>query len=205
MDFAKGAKVVFLGDSVTDAARDRWDDADLGWGYVRFIAQELATRPDAHTLTIVNRGIDGNRLVDLAGRLRRDCLALHPALVSILIGINDVWWSFESGRHTSSDNFGQLFKRVLTQVTTKTEAKLVLLEPFLVPAEEYQWAWRAELDARIEIIRKAAQDFGAILIPADSIMNAAEDEGESTTLDGVHPTEYGHKLLARSWVSAVFG
>lgn len=82
-----GMTLLFQGDSVTDCGRSREDTTDLGPGYPRFAAEELAKRYP--NLRVINRGISGNRSGDLVARWEEDCLALKPDLLSILIGIND--------------------------------------------------------------------------------------------------------------------
>jgi lysophospholipase L1-like esterase len=200
-------RVVFIGDSVTDTDRDRLDPADLGFGYPLKVAQALRSAPETAAITIFNRGVSGDRLTDLAVRLKRDCLALSPTLVSVLIGINDTWRIFDSAMPSDVAEFEQRYEWVLTQLTTATSARLVLMEPFVVPFDEEQWGWRADVDARIQVVRRMARAFGAILIPSDGLMNAAschpDPARREVTQDGVHPSDLGHQLLADAWLAGV--
>ncbi|QNE19358.1 SGNH/GDSL hydrolase family protein [Kribbella qitaiheensis] len=184
--------VVFAGDSVTDCGR-RGDPAGLGDGYVRNLYDDLAaSRP-----RIVNSGISGHRAVDLVARWEQDVLAHEPDLVSVLVGINDTWRRYDEDDPTSTESFEASYRELLAPVT----AKLVLIEPFLLPVKPEQRAWREDLDPKIEVVRRLAAEYHAILVPADVEFNRQALTVGATTLadDGVHPTAAGHRLLAELW------
>ena len=86
-------KILFYGDSITDAGRTRDLDIPnkgLGGGYVTYIANQLFEK-SLSDYDIYNTGISGNRIVDLYARIKIDCWNIKPDLLSILIGINDIW------------------------------------------------------------------------------------------------------------------
>jgi lysophospholipase L1-like esterase len=184
--------IVFAGDSVTDCDR-RTDPAGLGDGYVKFLYDAFG----AHRPRIVNAGISGHRAVDLAARWRTDVLAFEPDLVSVLIGINDTWRRYDEDDPTSTEDFEASYRELLAPVT----AKLVLVEPFLLAVKEEQHAWREDLDPKIEVVRRLATEYDALLVPADVEFNRQALIVGATTLadDGVHPTAAGHQLLAELW------
>jgi lysophospholipase L1-like esterase len=184
--------VVFAGDSVTDCGR-REDPAGLGDGYVRNLYDDLAaSRP-----RIVNAGISGNRAVDLVARWQQDVLAHQPDLVSVLIGINDTWRRYDKDDPTSTEDFEASYRELLEPLT----AKLVLVEPFLVAVKPEQRSWREDLDPKIEVVRRLATEYDALLVPADVEFNRQALTVGATTLadDGVHPTAAGHRLIADLW------
>ena len=184
--------IVFAGDSVTDCGR-RDDPAGLGDGYVKNLYDELgAGRP-----RIVNAGISGNRAVDLAARWDADVLEHEPDLVSVLIGINDTWRRYDKDDPTSTEAFEASYRELLEPVT----AKLVLVEPFLLPVKAEQRVWREDLDPKLEVVRRLATEYDALLVPADVEFNRQALTVGATTLadDGVHPTAAGHRLLAELW------
>ncbi|MFD8599213.1 GDSL-type esterase/lipase family protein [Kitasatospora sp. NPDC059646] len=198
------AIVLFQGDSITDAARDRSRPADLGHGYAALAAAALrARRPD---LTVLNRGVAGNRIGDLRDRWDADTLAHRPALLSVLIGVNDTWHHCQGGPHSPVEDWEEEYRQLLVRVHGHCAPRLVLIEPFLVPVTPDQWAWRVDLDPRIHAVRRLAAEHGALLLAADGLLNqAARAAGRPglVAADGVHPTDLGHRLLADAWLRLV--
>ena len=86
-------KIVFFGDSITDMSRSRDKDyraTGYGVGFVNSIAGTLKYENPAK-YDIINRGISGNRTTDLYARIRKDVWNQNSDVVSILIGVNDVY------------------------------------------------------------------------------------------------------------------
>ena len=200
-----GATVLFQGDSITDAGRDKADPESLGGGYAMMAASWFSAARPEHNVRFINRGISGNRAADLEGRWQADCLDLEPNWVSIMIGINDTWRAFDSNDPTTAEAFGASCRAIVTQTAEQLEARLVLMEPFVLPWPEDRKAWRADLEPRIEIVRALADEFDAVLVPLDGIVNAAAQKRPPAfwAPDGVHPTPAGHALIAQSWLRAV--
>jgi lysophospholipase L1-like esterase len=190
--------VVCTGDSITDCGR-RTDPAGLGHGYVRRLAAAL----EPAGARVVNTGIGGDLSPDLALRWKADVLAHAPAVVSVLIGINDVWRRYDgAGQVTSAASF----EANLREMLSPNRARLVLVEPFVLPVEAGQERWEAEdLGAKRTVVRELAAEFGAVLVPAqETLAAAAVIEGAAAlAADGVHPTARGHELLAAAWLAAV--
>ena len=184
--------VVFAGDSVTDCGR-RTDPDGLGGGYVRTLYDDLGERRPK----IVNAGISGNRAADLADRWVDDVLAHDPSLVSILIGINDTWRRYDENDPTTPEDFEASYRSLLDPLS----CPVVLMEPFLLPVKDGQEEWREDLDPKLEVVRKLAVEYGAILVPTDvELTKQAASAGAATLAgDGVHPTAAGHRALADLW------
>jgi lysophospholipase L1-like esterase len=200
-----GALVLFQGDSITDAGRSYDDGNSLGGGYAMMAASWFSARYPERKGTFLNRGMSGDRAKEMEARWRKDCLDLKPAWVSIMIGINDTWRAFDSNDPTSTEAFEQSYRHVLTSTRAKLTAKLVLMEPFVLPYPEDRKAWRRDLDPRIAVVHKLAQEFDAIMVPLDRIFAEAIKKREPAYWagDGVHPTLAGHALIAQSWLKAV--
>ncbi len=183
---------MFAGDSVTDGGH-RTDPTGLGNTYVRDIAEDLGdSRP-----RIVNTGTSGNRAVDLVARWSTDVLAVEPSVVSILIGINDTWRRYDKFDPTTVEAYEASYRELLAPL----QCPLVLVEPFLLQVKPDQAEWREDLDPKIEVVRKLAVEYDAILVPADAELNKlAETVGAATLADdGVHPSAAGHEALADLW------
>ncbi|WP_030238070.1 GDSL-type esterase/lipase family protein [Streptomyces sp. NRRL S-350] len=200
------ATVLFQGDSITDAGRRRHVPADLGDGYAALAARRLlAAHPG---VTVLNRGVAGDRVADLRARWEEDTLAHGPDLLSIMVGVNDTLRRDDAGQSASPGAWEEDYRSLLLAAVSRGETRLVLIEPFLVPVAAQQWAWREDLDPRIGVVRRLAAEFDAQLLAADGLLNqAARSAGrpELVAFDGVHPTPFGHRVLADAWCALVLG
>jgi len=194
--------LVFIGDSITEDGRRIDDPYDLGVGYVARVARRRAEA--GFDDRVVNTGIGGNRAVDLVARFDRDCLAHDPDVVSIHVGINDTWRRYDGGEATSTEAFEASYRDLVTRATD-AGARLVLIEPFLLALTPEQSAWREDLNPKIEVVRSLAREFDAQLVEADVAFTRAGYERDRAGLlwDGVHPTDAGRELLARTWFESV--
>lgn len=199
--------LLFQGDSITDCIRSYSDDKSLGTGYVMMIAKLFSAQHPEKSFSFLNRGINGNKVGDLRKRWQEDCLDLRPDVVTILVGINDslpvrvFFWE----KTTSSQNFEKDYRTILEQTCNCIDAKIVLMEPFMVNTSGNQPSLRKKLSQKIEIVRSLAAEFDATLIPLSTIFQEAEKVKEPTfwSNDGFHPTIEGHKLIAESWIRVV--
>lgn len=190
--------LVFAGDSITDAGRDRGDAASLGDGYVRLIAEAVAGQG-----TVVNKGIAGDRAVDLAARWD-DVLAAAPDVLTVYIGVNDMWRRFDSDDPTSAEDFEATVAQLLDAARAAGARHLVLIEPFFVPVRDEQVAWLEDLDPKRDAVRRLAERFGATLVPLHEPMTeaAATHGAPAVAPDGVHPAPQGSALIAEAWLAA---
>ncbi|MCC5839630.1 MAG: SGNH/GDSL hydrolase family protein [Opitutales bacterium] len=210
LDLRTGARLLFQGDSITDCGRSPRDEevppnTGLGAGYPLILSSQLLERLPAKRLECFNRGISGNRIVDLYARWRIDAIKLRPDIISILIGVNDTWHAFKRDNGVEVDRYEQIFRLLLDYTRAQLpETRLVLLEPFALLTGEVQAEWIAEMKLRQEIVARLAGDFSAIFVPLQKPFEiAAADTGPTYWLhDGVHPTPAGHALIARAWLRA---
>ncbi|WP_246036870.1 MULTISPECIES: SGNH/GDSL hydrolase family protein [Cellulomonas] len=200
-----GDRVLLTGDSVTDWGRDRADPASLGHGYAGIVAALAGARRPEWDLTFLNRGVGGDTAAMLRDRWDVDALALEPTVVSVLIGVNDTWRRYDRGEVTTAEEYEEHLRALLTSARERLDARLVLVEPFVVPVTPGQHLWRADLDPRIAVVRRLAAELRAVLVPADGLLAAvaARTSPERWAYDGVHPTPAGHGLLAEAWLRAV--
>lgn len=197
--------ILFQGDSITDAGRHYEDGASLGTGYPLMVAGRLGALYPEKKLTFMNRGISGNRAVDLQQRWDRDCLDLKPTWVSIYIGINDTWRRYDNNMQTTAEQYEASYRDLLDRTRESLDAKLVLIEPFVLPVPEDRKAWREDLDPKIDVVRGLAREYGALLVPLDGLFAQASTRAECAfwAPDGVHPSPAGHALIAEAWMKTV--
>ncbi len=207
LSIGSATKLLFIGDSITHA--DLASDPErLGYGYVRLLRDVLAARlqPNPGPI-VVNGGLNGETVVTLAARWQRDVLDAAPHVLSISIGINDVWHGLMPGRTgTDIDTFVAAYHDILSRLRhALPDTALVLCEPSVL--------WFAELpnandllDPYVAAVHRLAGAFGAIAVvrlhEAFERARAARSD-VALTLDGVHPTVAGHTLIAQTWLGAV--
>jgi lysophospholipase L1-like esterase len=199
------ATVLFQGDSITDASRSRTDPNDMGTGYAMMASSWFSAQHPDRRVSFLNRGISGNRARDLVSRWKEDCLDLNPTWLSIMIGVNDTWRRFDRNEPTPTEAYEESYRTILTQARDRLKCRFILIEPFLLPHPEDRKAWRPDLDPRIGVVNRLAQEFDAILVPMDKIFAEAARKREAPFWagDGVHPSKAGHALIAQSWLKAV--
>lgn len=202
---------MFQGDSITDGGRGRSEDPNhiYGHSYVYLICARLAAdRPDLE-LSFFNRGISGNRVSDLYGRWMEDTLNLKPDLLSLLAGINDVWFSINQGSGSEPARFDKTYRLLLDdtlEINPKT--RFVLGEPFVLKTGPVAQRWE-DYETRTkrlaEIVRKIARDYGANLVPYQSLFDEVCRRAPAAywVWDGIHPTAAGHELMARAWLETL--
>ena len=202
----RGDRILFQGDSITDCGRDRSLGGSMGTGYAMMASSFLSALHPELSPVFFNRGLSGNRTGDLLARWQADCLDLKPDVLSILIGINDVWRRYDSNRPTSVETFADNYGRILEKTRAALPGvRLLLMEPFVLPVPEDRHAWREDLDPKIAVIRRLAREYEVTYVPLDGIFAAASTRKEPAfwAEDGVHPTPAGHALIAQSWLKAV--
>lgn len=198
--------ILFQGDSITDVGRCSTPDG-LGTGYVSIVQGWLQARFPEAGYRIVNRGVGGDRTVELLARWKADCLDLAPQVLSISIGVNDVWrlrGEWNGQKFVTAAEFESNYRSLLDQARAIGVNRFVLMSPTTI-AEENDSALVALLDERTEQVTSLAREYGAVYVPTREAMNRALREAPATrwTSDGCHPTTAGHALMAATWLAAV--
>ncbi len=198
-------KILFQGDSITDAGRDRENIHDMGDGYPRYASAMLVDAFPDTEFEFVNLGISGNRTEHLVERLENDFVAIRPDIVSLLIGINDVWHHYSDGIETTDEQFELRLRTVLDTVKQRTTAKILLIQPFLF--EEVNPGapgMREELARKQKIFKAIANEYADAYLPLDEILHTQTTEPQSYySADGVHPTPDGACFIGEAYLGAV--
>ncbi|MFI4861922.1 MAG: SGNH/GDSL hydrolase family protein [Phycisphaerales bacterium JB063] len=205
------ATILLQGDSITDAGRSRAaqdtanDFAMLGNGYAKLIAYHLLSRYPDKGLSIYNRGISGHKVPDLDARWDRDAIDLQPDLVSILIGVNDIWHKLNGNYDGTAEQYGEQLAALLARTKDALpDAKLVVCEPFVLRCGAVNDGWFPEFDERRALCKQAADQAGAVFVPFQSMFDHAVAAGSEPNVwagDGVHPSGQGAALMAMRWMS----
>lgn len=203
----ENSKILFMGDSITDAGR-YWQDegvnpeheSSLGDGYANMVATTLQIQYPDLKLKFFNRGIGGNKASDLKERWQTDCLDLKPDVLTLMIGINDTWSFFAGGDEVTAAEFEEHIEAIIKKTIDECQTKIVIIEPFLLPYSYGSDDWRADFSAKIQVLRKVARKYQLGYIPLDGLFAEAATVVPMCELvsDGVHPTIKGHRLMAKA-------
>lgn len=208
----KDAVILFQGDSITDAGRDKANNRcntleQLGYGYSLFTATSILEKHAASQPKIYNKGISGNKVFQLRERWEMDCLALQPDVLSILIGVNDYWHTLSGGYKGTVEIYENDLRDLLKYTKEKLpNVRFVICEPFALKggsAIENE-RWFPMFDAYRVVAAKLAKEFDAIFVPFQSGFDAAMKVAPARYWagDGVHPDLPGRQLMANMWLEA---
>lgn len=204
--------ILFQGDSITDAGRNRDDSFNLGTGYPLLVGAKLGFENPGE-YQFYNKGISGNRVVDMYARIKADIINLKPDYISFLIGVNDVWHEFGAHNGVDADKYEKIYSMLIEEIKEALpEVKMMILEPFCLRAsatensedEPDKWnIFSSEVKKRAEKAKKIAEKYDIPFIALQDKFDEAAKTAENTywLKDGVHPTPVGHELIKREWIN----
>ena len=224
--------ILFQGDSITDCGRYRkatdtkqskialWSDGRpfkkvtaMGEGYPALVSDELAKKaPGAYKF--YNRGVGGDRIPDVYGRITRDIINLKPDYMSLLVGVNDVWRVFDSGYGTGAERFEKIYNILLEELKEELpELKIILMAPFLIPGSasantpeepDKSEKFKRGVADMADITKRLAEKHGCAFIDLQAMFDEALKTTPAIELsgDGVHPSLKGHELIKKEWLKA---
>lgn len=201
-------KLLFQGDSITDAFRkpEEINPAyQLGNGYVFLIASRLSARFPQKNWEFINRGVSGNKILDLKKRWENDALDIRPDVLTLLIGVNDTLAAMQGPSSLTDDEFSVAYRTILHETRQQfPKINFIVMEPFLLEVGEVQKSWCDHLRPRQLMIQEVAKETMSTFIPAQELFNNATRLGEPAfwSYDGIHPTHAGFQLLADAWIDA---
>ena len=208
----KNLVFLFQGDSITDGNRGRNTDPNhiMGHGYAFAVASRVGADFSESGFTFYNRGISGNKIVDLQKRWQTDTLDLKPDVLSILIGINDTYALINKPHEAASiEAFAKIYRDLLTE-SRRLNPQLILVMglPFVYLGSRTKdnWTiWQEDTLKRQIIISKLAIEFNAILVDYPSLFDKIikQPNLEYWVWDGIHPSVFGHEIMARLWIKEV--
>lgn len=207
-------RILFQGDSITDCSRNRDNIASMGTGYAFLVKSQLGCEHPGE-YEFINKGISGNRIVDVYARIKQDIINLKPDYMSLLMGVNDVWHELNGwGNGVSAEKFEQIYDMLIAEILQALpELKIMILAPFVLEAsattaaEEEPGRWdyfRTEVPLRAAAAKRVAQKYGLPFVTLqDKFDEACKQAPASYWLgDGVHPTPMGHWVIKNEWIKA---
>ncbi len=201
-------KILFVGDSVTDCGRSYDNDANIGCGYPMLVKSSLGMEFPAQ-YEFVNKGINGNRIADVYARIYRDIINLKPDIISILIGVNDVWGPLtENPDGANAEKYYKIYDMLVEEIKEALpDVKIMIMEPFVLKGECTQDKWdefRTGVDERIKKAKKIAKKYNLLYVPLQEGFNELCKKAQPSywLVDGVHPTSMGNEYLKNEWIKA---
>jgi lysophospholipase L1-like esterase len=205
MLFEDRQKIMFVGDSITDCDR-RGVAAPYGNGYVSLVRNLLLARYPERQLVIVNQGIGGDTTRQLAARWEQDVIAERPDWLAVLIGINDVWRTYDSdgvGAVPLSEYTATL-RDLLDRTRAVTTARVILMEPYMIEPDRTR-PMRRQMDSYGAAVRQIAAEYDAILVRTQAAFDTAlaSSTPDDWADDQIHPNAAGHAVIALSLLKAI--
>ena len=206
-------KILFQGDSITDCDRSRTNDANLGTGYALLVKSQLGFE-EPQKYEFFNRGISGNRIVDLYARIKADFINLKPDYASIYIGVNDTWHEIGSNNGVDTAKFEKIYTMLIDEIKEALpNIKLMIIAPYVLEGEatcdteeipDRLSRFRTDVAEKAAVAKKIAEKYGLPIIELQPAFDAACKKAEPSywAYDGVHPTAKGHELIKREWLKA---
>ena len=204
-------RILFQGDSITDCARNRNEFYHIGDGYACLVKATVGMEnPNAYEF--VNRGIAGNRIVDLYARIKSDFINLQPDYASIYVGVNDAWHEINRQDGVDTAKYEKIYSMYLDEILNACKGiKLMLIAPFVLEGsatcntEEIPnklELFKKDVGEKAEVVKKIAKKYNLPCIELQPLFDEACKSAPSTywTYDGVHPTPCGHEIIKRQWI-----
>lgn len=209
-------KILFQGDSITDAGRSRAQVKYAGAGYVSVLAMKFRELNLPHT--VENTAVGGNRICDIYARWVEDTLNHEFDVLSILCGINDVGFQIRENKGIPTEKYRFIYDRMLYEVKDKNpNAKIVILEPYVFKCNLEDISvmnqndiflnydlWRGMVEEKAAASKEMAAKYKGIFVPLSETFDKYTETGDvhKLTADGIHPTLAGHKIIAEEWMKA---
>jgi len=202
----KNSTLVCLGDSITEAQD----------GYVKVVENMIHAGYPERNVRVVNSGIGGHKAPDMLARLQRDVIAHKPNVVTINVGINDVWHGFRGWEPPQDypagdgpngvplDVYEATVGLIVDTLREGTDAEIVLVTPTVIGEDVDNPDNRANalLAQYVAAMQRVAASRHTHLAPAHDDFVQAIRAGRSAnpafqlTTDGVHMNAVGNHVMA---------
>jgi lysophospholipase L1-like esterase len=201
----KKQKVVFFGDSITQAGVD-------SGGYITVLRQLLEKKGLKDSYELVGSGIGGNKVYDLYLRMEEDVLAKNPDIVIIWVGVNDVWHKRTFGTGTDADKFEKFYHAIIKKLTDRNIKVMICTPTTIGEKTDFSNQLDGDLNQYSTIIRQIGAadkvpviDLRKAFLDYNLTNNKENKDRDVLTSDGVHLNARGNQFVADKMYEALTG
>ena len=204
-------RILFFGASITDCGRNSDHFLNIGSGYANYVSATLGAQyPNQYEF--INRGISGNRVVDLYARIKSDFLNLKPQIASIFVGVNDTWHEISKQNGVDTAKFEKIYDMMIEEIYDSCpDIKLILIAPFVLEGSatcntdetpDRLERFVTDVADKADAVKRLAKKHNLPLIELQPVFDEAckKAQPDCWTIDGVHPTSSGHELIKNLWL-----
>ncbi len=195
--------IIFFGDSITQMGTNKA-------GYIDVMQNSIYQKGIQSKYDISGSGVGYNKIYDLYLRMDDDLLAKKPNEVVVYIGINDVGHKYSTKTGTDLDKFEIFYVAIIKKLQAKKIKVFICTPTLLGEKKDLANLQDAELNEYSNVIRKLATSYNCTLIDLRKIFldyiqanNKDDVQKGLLTVDGIHPSELGNKLLADEMMKAL--
>ena len=198
----KDSKILFIGDSITDVKFNRRKRFTIKGENVYALQLKKRFKKYSKNIKVEIKGIASNRTYHVYDRLTSDCISLKPDVVIMLIGVNDAWENYVPEKYPPllrpmEPHIREIYRRLRTELPN---TQILYLMPFLIDAVEEKFPYHKTLDEFREVLKSIALENGATVLDLQEVFYQAQKsvEPKKLAVDGIHPTNLGHKVMAEA-------
>lgn len=196
----KDSRILFFGDSITDTKFNRRFNRTIKGKKIYALQLEKVFKKYSKKIKVDIKGIASNRTYHLYDRLTKDCINLNPDVIIMLVGVNDAWENYVPEQYPPllrpmEPHVREIYRRIKTELPN---TQILYIMPFMIDSVEEKLPFHKTLDEFRELLKSVALENGAKVIDMQAVFNDAQKvtSPKDLALDGIHPTNYGHKVMA---------
>lgn len=196
----KNSRVLFIGDSITDVKFNFRMNSKIKGRNVYALQLKKRLKGYSKDIRVDIKGIASNRTYHIYDRLTTDCINLKPDVIIMLIGVNDAWENYVPEQYPPlvrpmEPHIREVYRRIRTELP---DAQILYLMPFMIDSVEEKLPFHKKLDEFRRVLKDIAEENDAEIIDMQQLFYDAQKttEPEKLAIDGIHPTNLGHKLMA---------
>ncbi len=203
----KDSKILFFGDSITDVKFNKKMNKNIKGKDIYPIQLKKIFKKYSKNIQVEIKGIASNRTYHLYDRLTKDCINLKPDVIVMLIGVNDAWENYVPEQYPPllrpmEPHIREVYRRIRTELPN---TQILYLMPFMIDSVQEKFPFHKTLDEFRAVLKNIALENDAAVIDMQEIYNEAQKiyAPSDLAIDGIHPTNLGHKVMADAILKVV--